>query len=104
MWKIKISKLLSIVIRYKFWFTLFIFLIWIFLLDSNNYAYRSKQKSQIEELEIQKAYYLNKIATDSVRLFQLKTNDDILEQYAREEYLMKKPNEDLFIMVDKSGN
>ena len=54
------------------------------------------------ELNREKVYYRERIITDSLKLNELKTNNENLEKFAREQYLMKKDNEDIFIVIDKS--
>ena len=75
---------------------------WIFLFDSNNILDRMKDIRSLRQLERDEVYYLEKIKTDSARLQELITNDENLEKFAREQYLMKKENEDIFIVIDKS--
>lgn len=55
----------------------------------------------MRQLEKDKAYYEKKIIEDSQRLKELKTNKENLEKFAREQYLMKRDNEDVFVIVDK---
>jgi len=45
----------------------------------------------------------NQIADTKHELELLKTNPETLEKYAREKYLMKKDNEDLFIITTDSS-
>lgn len=52
----------------------------------------------IHNLENEKEYYQNKIEQDNKKLNELKTNDENLEKFAREQYLMKKSDEDIFII------
>jgi cell division protein FtsB len=55
-------------------------------------------------LEKSKKYYQQQIATTKQELEQLKTNPALLEKYARERYLMKRDNEELFwIREEKSA-
>ena len=89
-------------IRNKFVLTSLIFLIWILLFDSNNILDRMKDLRNLKQLEKDRVYYLEQIKTDSARLQELRTNDKNLEKFAREQYLMKKDNEDIFIVIDKS--
>ena len=42
-----------------------------------------------------------KIETDIQRTKELETDDDNLEKFAREQYLMKKSDEDVFVIVEK---
>ena len=41
------------------------------------------------------------IKKDKNRIHELKTNRDNLEKFAREQYLMKKKNEDIFIIIEE---
>jgi cell division protein FtsB len=50
-------------------------------------------------MKAQKEYYAKKIETDIQRTKELETDDDNLEKFAREQYLMKKDNEDVFVIV-----
>ncbi len=57
--------------------------------------------NQLHQLEKDKIYFTNKIKEDSTKLHELKTDSKNLEKFAREQYLMKKDNEDIFIIVDR---
>lgn len=52
---------------------------------------------EIKELNREKAIYKNSIRRDSILIENLK-NDEFLEQYAREKYLMQGKNEQVFIV------
>jgi cell division protein FtsB len=56
---------------------------------------------KLRQLEKEKEYYLNKIKEDQQRIFELTSDSDDLEKFAREKYLMKKDNEDVFIVVQE---
>ena len=60
-----------------------------------------RKLSTIESLEKEKAYFIEKIETDRNRIHELKTNKKNLEKFAREQYLMKKENEDIFILIEE---
>ena len=62
---------------------------------------RLKDLSNLKELRREKAYYIEEIKSDSVKLNELKTNIKNLEKFAREQYLMKRDNEDIFIVIEK---
>ena len=83
----------------RLWFvTLAIFILLIAVFDQNNLLYRFQLKQQIRKLEEQKSYYQQKIAEDSTLIERLK-NDAFLEQYARENYLMKKGGEEVYVIA-----
>jgi cell division protein DivIC len=76
------------------------FILWLGFFDQNNWVERLQNLREMKQLNEDKAYYQKKIAEDSERLKELKTNNENLEKFAREQYLMKKDNEDVFIIVD----
>jgi cell division protein DivIC len=52
-------------------------------------------------LEESRQYYLDQIASEQKELDKLRSNPATLEKYAREKYLMKRDNEDLFLVPEK---
>lgn len=89
------------VLKNKYVLTALVFFIWILLFDQNNLIERRKINAEYRELIEERDYYLNKIEEDKSRIEELKTDDENLEKFAREQYLMKKENEDIFIIVDE---
>jgi len=85
--------------RNKYVLTILFFLIWIILLDSNNLISRFRAMRELSRLKSDREYYLNKIEEESRKLRELKTDNDNLEKFAREQYRMKKPDEDLYIIM-----
>ncbi len=98
---IEIWKKILPVIKNKFVLTILIFIIWLLFFDHNNLVDRVKDFNHLRQLEKDKKYYIERIDKDSKRLEQLKTNNKNLEKFAREQYLMKKDNEDIFVIVEK---
>jgi cell division protein DivIC len=72
--------------------------------DKNDLFTQSARHKELKDLQESKQYYSIRIAAESKELEQLKSNPATLEKYAREKYLMKRDNEDLFIIPEKSGN
>jgi cell division protein FtsB len=87
-------------LKNKYTLTLLIFLGWVSFFDQNNLMERIKNLNQLHQLEKDELYYSGKIRSDSAQLYELKTNRENLEKFAREQYLMKKKNEDIFIIVN----
>lgn len=79
--------------------TILIFLIWIVFLDPNNLISRVRDVRARNRLVHEREYYLKRIEEDRRKLEELRTSDENLEKFAREQYRMKKPDEDLFIIV-----
>jgi cell division protein FtsB len=86
-------------LRNKYLLTLIIFVVWILLLDSNNLISRYKEMKNLRKLKSEKEYYVKRIEEDKEKLYELKTDDRNLEKFAREQYRMKKPDEDLYIIL-----
>lgn len=86
-------------LRNKYILTMTIFVIWIILLDTNNLIERYRQMSELRKLKSEREYYMKKIEEDRSKLNELKTDDDNLEKFAREQYKMKRKDEDLFIVL-----
>ncbi len=90
---------IPVIFRNKYFLTILVFLIWIILMDSNNLLSRVKEIRELRKLKSDKEYYTNKIEEDQSKLRELKTDNHNLEKFAREQYRMKKPDEDLFIVL-----
>lgn len=60
-----------------------------------------KMSSEIRQLDKDREFYEEQIKTDSTRLNELTTNKANLEKYAREQFLMKKPDEDVFVVINE---
>ena len=74
------------------------FIFWILLIDDYNLLKQRKIQKKIDELNEQKKFYISEIKKDSIELINLKTKKNKQEKFAREKFLMKKENEDLFII------
>ena len=77
------------------------FLVWMIFIDSNNLPTQWRLTKQLWELEDQKEFYKQKKIQIQQERNELFGNSDLLEKFAREKYLMKKPTEDLYVVVEK---
>jgi len=89
------------VLKNKYVLSLLIFLVWLTFFDQNNLIDRFKQLNRNDDLKKEKTYYKEKIEQDSTKLHQLKTDEENLEEFAREQYYMKKKDEDIYIIVEE---
>ncbi|WP_317191639.1 FtsB family cell division protein [Fulvivirga sediminis] len=85
---------------FYFLFTFF-FVIWMLFIDANDLITQFQLKSQKDNLEDEKSYYLEKIEEVKKDRHELLSNDELLEKFAREKYFMKKESEDLFVIVEE---
>lgn len=79
--------------------TLLIFFVWLAFFDRNNLVEKMQLRGKIATLKKEKAYYQEKIEEDSRKMQELLSNKKNLEKFAREQYFMKKPDEDIFVIV-----
>lgn len=96
----KLSALWDWVGRHKYLITLLIFGVIIGFLDENSLVQRAKHQEEIKELKADIAKYRKQFEEDTKKLKELTNNPEALEKIAREKYLMKKPNEDIFIFEE----
>lgn len=76
------------------------FLVVIVFLDENSLIQRAQHKREISTLKSEIAKYKKQYEEDTRKLKELMDNPEALEKIAREKYLMKKPNEDIFIFEE----
>ena len=88
-------------VRNKYFIASLLFLVWIIFFDENSFVTHRENKQRLEELVQQKEYYKQKIAEDDQKLEDLKAGTKELEKFAREQYYMSKPDEDVFIVVEE---
>ncbi|HOP04389.1 MAG TPA: septum formation inhibitor [Tenuifilaceae bacterium] len=88
-------------LRNKYLLTIVIFVLWMLLFDSSSWIDVFRQIRHIRKLEKEREYYIEKIEQDRNRLKELRTNNENLEKFAREQYLMKKPDEDIFVIDEE---
>lgn len=76
------------------------FIVWMFFLDSNSLLIYFNLERKLSELERQKSNLQESIALDAKTLIQLSDSIE-MERYARERYLMKRKNEDVYLIEFK---
>ena len=97
----EIIRLITPLLRNRYVITFLAFLIWITFFDQNNLLERHELSGRIRELEQQKIHYQEEIENNKQRIKELQSNPENLEKFAREQYLMKKPDEEIFVVTTK---
>jgi cell division protein FtsB len=90
-------------LKSKYVISLIAFLVVIVFLDKNDLFTQLDRKRELRELQQTKSHYSTQIEAEKKELEQLKNNPATIEKYAREKYLMKRENEDLFLISPKSA-
>ncbi len=89
----------SIYKRYHFSRIAFaVILVFILIIDQNSLINNLRYIYKIQGLERQISHYQNLIDDSKNRLIELNSDQENLEKFAREQFLMKKDNEDIFIV------
>lgn len=86
-------------VRNKYVLATLVFAVWVSFFDGNSLLERAAVARKTAKLEREAVYYENVVSENKRRLHELKTDNDNLEKFAREQYLMKRSNEDIFIVV-----
>ena len=94
---VKIPKYL----KNKYALTAAIFIVWISFFDQNKLITQYQYSSELRKLEEEKKLYQEELIKIKNDLRELKSNPQTLEKFAREKYLMKKDDEELFVIVEK---
>lgn len=96
-----IPRTLFRTITNKYLFAFLIFSIWMIFLDEHNILFLRQNINKLKRFRVEEKYYKEKISTDSQKLKELQTDSKNLEKFAREQFLMKKKNEDIFLIIEK---
>ena len=90
-------------LKNKYILTLVFFAFWIIFIDDYNLIKQHQLQKNVDALEDQKEYYISEKNKDSTELYHLQNTKEEQERFAREKFLMKKDNEDVFIIREKKN-
>ncbi len=85
--------------RNKYFLISVIFLVWLIFFDRNDLLSQYEYRQQLNKLKEEHAFYTKETADVQKQLDELTSNKEKLEKFAREKYLMKKQDEDVFVIV-----
>ena len=84
-----------------YWLVTIVFFALTFVMGDSSLYKRYTYDEKIRSLEKEIKHYQKEIEINSKKLNDLHTDREGLERFAREEYFMKKPNEDVYIIKNK---
>jgi len=85
-------------LKNKYILSLIAFVIWMIFFDAKDILTQRERSRELRQLQDSKAYFASEISKERKALEELKSNPAAIEKYAREKYMMKKDNEDLYIV------
>jgi cell division protein FtsB len=77
------------------------FVLWLAFFDKNDFITQYQYRKQLNVLKADKKYYTTEIEKSKKDLSDLISSQASLEKFAREKYLMKKDDEDIFVFVSE---
>ena len=86
-------------LRNRYGITVLAFIAWVALFDRNDLWTNWKNQRQLGRMQEQQSWYAEEIARTREQLHELHSDKRLLEKFARERYLMKRDNEDIFVLV-----
>ncbi|MEO6221177.1 MAG: septum formation initiator family protein [Ginsengibacter sp.] len=90
---------ISKIFKNKYLLAVATFTIWMLFFDRNDFSLQLKRVNELNKLQQSEKIMDKQIAETRQELELLKTNPETLEKYAREKYMMKRENEDIFIIT-----
>lgn len=99
------SKYWEIIKRYsgkvnKYWLSVIVFVVVTFFIGDSTIMHRISYNQQISRYEKEIEHYTKEKERNLERLNALQSDAETLERFAREEYHMTKPDEELFLIVE----
>ncbi len=77
------------------------FFVWMLFFDDYNWIRIHRDRRRLKDLKSELEYYKEKINNDRANLHMLKADTEELERFAREQYHLKKKNEEVFIIIEE---
>ena len=97
----KTLKFLVPFLKNKYIMTFLVFFVWMLFFDKNDLLTQISQSNKLNQLKQDRVYFLEEIERNHATMRDLETNPEALEKFAREQYFMKKADEDLFVVTSK---
>lgn len=100
---IKINKIWRYtrpIVRNKYIVTILAFVIWITFFDTYHLIDRIKDVTYLKELQAERDFFKHEIERYRTQINELRSDRENLEKFAREQHLMKRKNEDIFIILE----
>ncbi|MDQ3110099.1 MAG: septum formation initiator family protein [Bacteroidota bacterium] len=98
----KIFKQILSVLKNRYVITIAIAVVWLLFFDRNDVFSQYERHQEVKKLEAEHSYYKTEIGNNKREGIELQSNLKLLEKFGREHYLMKKDNEDIYVLVEDS--
>jgi cell division protein DivIC len=78
-------------------------LVWVLVMDVNSVSTQFENAIKISNLKKERIYYLEAIEKLKKESKEALGDEKRLEKFAREKYYMRKPTEDVYVLVNEKG-
>ena len=85
-------------LRNKYFLAFTCFVAWMLFFDRDDVFTQMERRQELTRIKQSKAYYASQIKQDKNFSKDLQFNASAIEKLAREKYLMKRDNEDLYLI------
>lgn len=89
------------IVKNKYFLVTIGMIVWLLYFDKNDVFTQLDLIRKCKKLNDEKQYYIQEIEKNRTQVTELQNNMNSLETFARENYFMKKDNEDVFVIVPK---
>lgn len=90
--------------KYRFYkITSAVLIVWMLFFDVNDLFTQFKMYRELSHLQEEKLFYQKKLKDVEAKQKAVMGNSKLIEKFAREKYLMKKPKEEIFVIVDEDN-
>jgi len=83
----------------KYFLALVAFAVWMIFFDNNSLKRQRILNARIDEIKGMRVFYTTEITKTNKAIYELETNLETIERYAREKYMMKRDSEDIYIVT-----
>lgn len=88
------------VFRSFYGLTTMLFIVWMLFFDDNNLITQIRNYRKVSTAKYEKEWYAKRIEEVRLRREEVMGDSRKLEKFAREKYLMKREDEDLYLIVE----
>lgn len=99
----KFYKKIPTWLKNKYAITVLLFIVWLTFFDKNDFFTQYQYRKQLKSLETDRDYFKGAIEQTKKDLNELASSPASIEKFAREKYLMKKDDEEIFVFVDENS-
>ena len=100
----RINPVLSFISHNRYWFVIIIGGLLVGVIDDNSFLTRAQYAIQIRDLKEEIEKYNGQYERDKQKLNELHRKHKAITKIARENYMMKADDEDIFVLSDDEKN